>query len=257
MITINFTGGAKKWFDLGQISIDKNDIDIHQLLTYLIKIKPKETVDIDSKNLLIAINGVDSSALNGYATKLEPNDVVNIIPIIHGGSQKRIRFKITNYNIELFEFKKNKTLDKNFLNSIRNDFPKIQFQAILSSFILNQIHAKKIISLSIFAKKHDTMISKKLETDILLRFAGTTQITKAIQNLGISKNQNFFLIAIGNKILLEKLHKRIFPDLISPLSKNNVSFLKNYFGISNDDINVINLKYPLEELLSERATILI
>ena len=110
MITINFTGGAKKWFDLGQISIDKNDIDIHQLLTYLIKIKPKETVDIDSKNLLIAINGVDSSALNGYATKLEPNDVVNIIPIIHGGSQKRIRFKITNYNIELFEFKKNKTL---------------------------------------------------------------------------------------------------------------------------------------------------
>ena len=144
MITINFTGGAKKWFDLGQISIDKNDIDIHQLLTYLIKIKPKETVDIDSKNLLIAINGVDSSALNGYATKLEPNDVVNIIPIIHGGSQKRIRFKITNYNIELFEFKKNKTLDKNFLNSIRNDFPNIKF--LNCKKCLKYIHKKKILN---------------------------------------------------------------------------------------------------------------
>ena len=93
MITVNFTGGAKKWFNLAQITVDKNDLSIQQLLDYIIEIKPEDTVNFDSKNLLIAVNGIDSSALKGYETKLKQNDVVNFIPIIHGGSQKRIKFK--------------------------------------------------------------------------------------------------------------------------------------------------------------------
>ena len=89
---------------------------------------------IDSKNLLIAINGVDSSALNGYATKLEPNDVVNIIPIIHGGSKTNLSFKINNYHIGLFEINKSNS-NKDYLLILRTKFPKLKLQAILKTLI--------------------------------------------------------------------------------------------------------------------------
>ena len=128
MITVNFTGGAKKWFNLAHLIIEKNDLTIEQLLKHLIEIKPKNTIDFDEKNLLIAVNGIDSSALHGFETRLKTNDVVNIIPVIHGGSQQRIQFKISNKTIELFiesdaafggielfEFKKIKDIDNDFL----------------------------------------------------------------------------------------------------------------------------------------------
>ena len=148
MITVNFTGGAKKWFNISEMTIDKNDLSIQELLKHLIEIKPKNTIEFDERNLLIAVNGIDSSALEGSETKLKKNDVVNIIPIIHGGTQKRIKFKISNQNVELFEFEKMKKIDKEFLLLLRKKFAGLEIQAITSNFILNQTHAKKIILLS-------------------------------------------------------------------------------------------------------------
>ena len=257
MIKINFTGGAKKWFNMSEMIIDKNSLSIGELLKHLISIKPKNTVELDDKNLLIAVNGIDSSALKGYETKLKQNDVVNFIPIIHGGSQKRIKFKISNQNIELFEFKKMKNIDKDFLLLLRKEFRELQIQAISSNFILNQMHAKKILLLSFSAKRSNTLLSKKLETDILLRCAGTTQINDAINNVGITTNQNFFLIGIGKKSLLDKLHRKILPNLNYPFLEDNSTFIKKYFRISDKNIKVVNSKTPLEDLLCENAAILI
>ena len=257
MITINFTGGAKKWFNLENLSIDKQDLNIQQLLKHLIDIKPKDTVDFDDSNLLIAVNGIDSSALNGFETKLKPNDIVNIIPVIHGGSEERIKFKIFNQNIELFEFKKTSKTADDFLALLRAEFPNLVIQAISSKFILNKEHVKKILSLSILAKKHNTLLSKKLEVDILLRFAGTTQISVAINHLGITRNQKFLLIVIGEKLFLNKLYKNIFPHLVSPFSNNNSFILKNYFNISKKSLDAIDSKTQLEDFLVEKASILI
>ena len=185
MITINFTGGVRKSFDTDKIVLDKDNITVNQLIEYLIGSKPKNTASFDGKNLLIAINEIDSSALDGYDTVIKQNDVVNIIPVIHGGLQQRIKFKISNQNIELFEFRKNKNIQKNFLDDLRTEFPNLVIQAISSNFILNRDYVKKILSLSIFAKNHGILLSKKLEIDILLRFACTTQINDAIKNLSL------------------------------------------------------------------------
>ena len=257
MITVNFTGGAKKRFNKTQISINKDSLNIHQLLHYLADIKPENNIDIDGRNILIAVNGVDSSALSGFDTKLESDDIVNIIPIIHGGSQQRIKFKILNQNIELFEFRKNKIKSTKFLDTLRAEFPDLVIQAISSNFVLNKEHVKKILSLSISAKQYNTLLSKKLEIDILLRFAGTTQISEAIKNLGITQYQNFLLISIGKNQSLDKLQKRILPNLINPFCNNNSKTLENYFNISKKNIDVINSKTPLEDLLVEKASILI
>ena len=257
MITLNFTGGAKKWFNLTQMTIERNDLTIQQLLNYLIEIKPKDTVNFDSKNLLIAVNGIDSSALHGFETKLKSNDFVNIIPVIHGGSNQRIKFKILNQNIELFKCKKTKTMNSGFLDSLRIEFPDLVIQAISSNFILSDEHVKKILSVSILAQKHNLLLSKKLETDILLRFAGTTQISDAIKNLGLATSQNFLLISIGINKSLNKLHKRILPNLTNSSSYTNPKTLGDYFKISKKNIDTINSKTPLEDLLTEKASILV
>ena len=85
MVTVNLVGGARKSFQTDSLEITQSIDDISELLSHLISKKPENTPDFDGKNLLIAVNGVDSSALAGIDTKLKQNDVINIIPIIMVG----------------------------------------------------------------------------------------------------------------------------------------------------------------------------
>ena len=256
MINVNFIGGARKSFQTDSLEITQKIETISELITYLISQKPENTPDFDGKNLLIAVNGVDSSALAGIDTKLNSNDVVNIIPIIHGGSKTNVSFDVNNHKIGLFEINKSNS-NKDYLISLRKKFPKLYLQAISSKFILDKEHAKKIISISINKKLKNQLLSEKLETDLLLRFASTTQINDAIKNVGLSKSQNFILIAIGSKSYQKKLSEIINDDLDIIFKKNNQNFLKNYFQISSKTLNSIESKTPLTDLLVEKASILI
>ena len=190
MITVNFIGGARKSFQTDSLKITQNIDTISEMISHLISKKPENTPDFDGKNLLIAVNGVDSSALAGNNTHLKSGDVVNIIPIIHGGSKTNVTFTIKNKTIQLFEIKK-LCANKGYLISLRKKFPKLYLQAISSKFILDKDHAKKIITISINHKLNDQLLSDKIETDLLLRFSNTTQINDAIQNVGLSKSKNF------------------------------------------------------------------
>ena len=256
MINVNFIGGARKSFQTDSLEITQKIETISELIKYLISRKPENTPDFDGKNLLIAVNGGDSSALAGIDTKLNSNDVVNIIPIIHGGSKTNVSFDVNNHKIGLFEINKSNS-NKDYLISLRKKFPKLYLQAISSKFILDKEHAKKIISISINKKLKNQLLSEKIETDLLLRFASTTQINDAIKNVGLSKSQNFILIAIGSKSYQKKLSEIINDDLDIIFKKNNQNFLKNYFQISSKTLNSIESKTPLTDLLVEKASILI
>lgn len=256
MITVNFTGGARKSFQIDSLEIKHEIQSISELINYLISQKPENTPDFDGKNLLIAVNGIDSSALDGMNTKLKSEDIVNIIPIIHGGSKKHISFSIKNQQIGLFEINKSNA-NKEYLLSLRNRFPKLKLQAISSRFILSKEHAQKIISISINQKLKNNLLSEKIETDLLLRFSNTTQINDAIKNVGLSKNQNFILIAIGNKSNLTKLNEKISADLEIIFKNNNSNFIKKQFKISTQTLNSIESKTPLIDLMVEKASILV
>tara|TARA_Y100000590_G_scaffold102975_1_gene117082 strand:- start:10897 stop:11667 length:771 start_codon:yes stop_codon:yes gene_type:complete len=256
MITVNFTGGARKIFQTDSLVLENEINSISELITYLISKKPKNSPNFDGKNLLIAVNGIDSSALDGMNTRLKSNDNVNIIPIIHGGSKNQISFTIINHQISLFEIKKSNS-NKDYLLSLRKKFPKLQLQAISSKFILDKEHVQKILNISLHKKLKNNLLSEKIETDILLRFSNSTQINYAIKNVGVTEKENFVLIAIGNKTDLKKLYQMISNDL-NPLFKNdNSTFLKKYFHISNQTLNSIESKTPLIDLLVEKASILI
>ena len=257
MITVNFTGGARKSFQTNSLEITQNVNTISELIIYLISQKPKNTPDFDGKNLLIAVNGIDSSALDGNNTLLKFGDVVNIIPIIHGGSKStNFIFMIKNKSVGLFEITKSNA-NKEYLLSLRKKFPRLHLQAISSKFILDEKHAKKIIAISINQKLKNQLLSAKIETDLLLRFSNTTQINDAIKNVGLHKNENFILIAIGNKSNIIKLHEIISDDLGILFKNDNFIFLKKHFEISIKTLNSIESKTPLTDLLVEKASILI
>ena len=257
MIFVKFVGGAKKSFLSEQLTIDKSDISIQELINLLLELQPINTPKLDIENILIAINGSDSSAMQGRSTKIKHNDVVSIIPLIHGGSSNKILFTFLKKNIQIFEIKGQKTIDVKFLDNLRKKFPKIQLQAISSNFILNHYHLKKIISLSLESEKKNILLSNKLEIDILMRFAITTQISEAIKKVGIKPNTNFVLIAIGKKNILNSLYLELSSMSIPLFSKSNDMFLKKYFNITKKELNSVYSKNSLGDILIEKSAILV
>ena len=251
-------GGAKKSFSTDKIVLEKRADTINELITHLIEIKPKDTLEFDTNNLLIAVNGVDSSALQGYDTKLNSNDEISIIPIIHGGSSRRIQFSVAQSNVELFDMLFDKQVHIDFLDEIRKKYKQLIIQAINPQFLLSVQHAKKILAISLHAKKTNTMLSKKIETDILLRFAATTQISMAIKIAGRKMNMDCMVIAMGKKSSLTKLYSELKPFLNpKPLSRNNHPFLKRQFNISKRQLSVVQSKDSLEDIIVEKATVLV
>jgi len=250
-------GSLKKVFSNELFTLETSNSTIQGVIDYLVKHQPENSSDFDGRNIMIAVNGKDSSTLDGLKTTIKSGDIVTIIPIIHGGANTRMQFKIAQNLIELFEISKLTKYDKNYLQKIRKKFPKLVIQSISSNYILNKSHAKKIIMLSFEAKRRNTLLSKKLETDILLRFAGITQISQAIHDVGHRKGQNFLLIAIGRKSHLDLLFHEISNSLSKKALKNNDLFLKKYFGINQKQLESIDSITPLEDLIVEKASILI
>jgi molybdopterin converting factor small subunit/tRNA threonylcarbamoyladenosine modification (KEOPS) complex Cgi121 subunit len=257
MITVKLVGGAKKSFSTEQLQIDRSDISIQELIDLLLELKPVDTPDLDIENILIAINGIDSSAMEGKSTKIKNNDLVSIIPVIHGGSPKKLTFQILKKQIQIIEITSQKTITVKFLDNLRKKYSKIQLQAVSSNFILNNYHLKKILSLSLESEKNNILLSNKLETDILMRFALTNQISDAITFVGIKPKTNFILIAIGNKKILNSLYEELLPLLANLFSKNNDLFLKKYFKITKKQLDSAYSKNPLDDILIEKAAILL
>lgn len=254
MISIRLLGGAKKSFGQGQIQADLDNTTISKLLEYLLSIKPVNTLDLDTKNILIAVNGADSSALQGLDTVLHPGDVVSIIPVIHGGA--RLQFKVMTKTVELYNVKNHKGKNYDFLLSLRKKFPRVTIEGISSNNIASVLHAKKIISLSLYAQKHNLLLANKLGSDIMLRFAATTQISEAIKTTGIEKDDVFTIMVIGAKSALDDMYDVLDPHLTMINYHNNAKYLQKQFNITQKHLNALDSKTPLEDLLAEKAAIL-
>ena len=257
MVTVKFVGGAKKSFSTDQLELDIDDVTIEKLLEILLDIKPKNTPTFDTNNILIAVNGADSSAMEGKKTLIKNSDLISIIPVIHGGSNKKIIVNTGKKLIQIVEIKGNRKTNVSFLDGLRKEFPTINLQAISIKFVLNSYHLKKILLISIKSEKENILLSNKLETDILMRFAATKQIADAITSVGIQQKNNFILIAIGNKTVLDNLYRKLTPLIVEIFSKDNSSFLKKYFKITKRQLDSISSKNAMEDLLIEKAAILI
>ncbi|MCY4491687.1 MAG: KEOPS complex subunit Cgi121 [Thaumarchaeota archaeon] len=257
MIQVKFVGGAKKLFQSESLTVNESCITLEQLLSILLRDKPVTTPDLDIKNILVAVNGVDSSALNGMSTILNDNDAVSIIPIIHGGSQNALWFTIQKRHILAVEIRGKKSYGVHVLESLRRDYTNIKFQTVSSKFVLNPYHLRKILLLSINSEKHNMLLSNKLETDILMRFAVSGQISEAIKTAGITPGQDFVLVAMGTRKNLNKFFKTLPYDRTSMFAKKQNQFLKKHFHLTQRQMGVVRSEEPLADMLVEKAATLL
>ncbi|MDE1829785.1 MAG: MoaD/ThiS family protein [Thaumarchaeota archaeon] len=241
-----------------KLSIDKNSISVHDLLDYLQNSVPKDKPAFDIRNILVAVNGADSSALQGNETLIKDGDIVSIIPVIHGGSRFRAIFKISNYIVELIRIEKVGADPIQLLESLRAKFPNLIIQGIRAKYILGTNHAKRIIGISLAAAKAGTLLSNKIETDILMRFAQSRQISDAISKVGLKNDEGSILIVVGQKYLIDNLVSDIH-NIIKPITPfpNNANFIKKEFTITKKELGCILSKEPLEDILVERSAVLL
>lgn len=258
MITVKLLGGAKRSFSSDKISIEKSPMTVSDLLVFLQDLVSKNMPAFDAKNVLVAINGIDSSALQGAETSLRDGDVVSIIPVVHGGGKISVNFRISNHNVELARLKKTGTDPIKLLENLRIRFPDVIIQGIRLQYVLSTSHAKRIIEISLAASKSNILLSNKIETDILMRFACTRQISEAINKIGLRENSDSMLIMIGKKSLIKKLLAEIshITESILPFP-NNTNFIKKEFNITKKGLDCIMSKTPLEDLIVERSAVLL
>jgi sulfur-carrier protein len=84
LITLKLLGGVK--FAMGKTSmvIDKSQATIKEIIGEL-KNESRHTKILNEQNLIITVNGVDSSVTGGKETVIKSGDILTIVTIIHGG----------------------------------------------------------------------------------------------------------------------------------------------------------------------------
>lgn len=254
-IQIKFFGGAKKSFMRDQIMLDRDSITIAAILEYLVQNKPKDTIPLDMENTLVAVNGVDTSALGGRGAVVVRGDTVSIIPVIHGGADMRL--EVEGNLVEIFCMSGSAGFNHTFIDELRKKYDSLTIQGVSAKFVLGRSHIQKILYLVAHSRKNGITLARKYETDILARFANTTQISQAIALAGISRGEDFVLIAMGQASELDRLHSEIRPHgSQEQFQWADRSSLMDVFGITSRHMQAVDSDDPLEDILVEGAATL-
>jgi molybdopterin converting factor small subunit len=84
MINVKLLGGAKRIIGKDLLELQKNHIRLHDIVEILQSMSPNNNI-FDSNNLLIVVNGVESSILGGLDATVKDGDYISIVPVVHGG----------------------------------------------------------------------------------------------------------------------------------------------------------------------------
>ena len=84
MITVDLRGGIRKSVGYPQLRLEEDGISIDEMIDYL-ENKYDLSGEIKKNDIMVAINGVDSSILGGGQAKITSGDVVTILTVVHGG----------------------------------------------------------------------------------------------------------------------------------------------------------------------------
>jgi molybdopterin converting factor small subunit len=84
MINVKLLGGAKRVIGKDRLEFQKQEAKLHEIVAMLNSISSNDDI-FNSDNLLIVINGVESSMLGGLNATVKDGDVISIVPVVHGG----------------------------------------------------------------------------------------------------------------------------------------------------------------------------
>ncbi len=77
-------GGIKKLIGQSNLQINEDSSSIKRIISYL-ETNYYSNNKINEGDIMIAINGIESSVLGGYNAKVSSGDTVTILSIVHGG----------------------------------------------------------------------------------------------------------------------------------------------------------------------------
>ena len=84
MIKLELLGGVKKAVGKSSVILEETRLSICEILM-LLRRNVKEPGVLTLNNILIAVNGVEYSSLDGTDTVVESGDTVTIVTVAHGG----------------------------------------------------------------------------------------------------------------------------------------------------------------------------
>jgi molybdopterin converting factor small subunit len=84
MIEINLLGGIKKLVGRSNLKINEESSSVKGIISYL-ENNYYSNNTINRNDIMIAINGIESSLLGGYNAKISSGDIVTILSVVHGG----------------------------------------------------------------------------------------------------------------------------------------------------------------------------
>lgn len=84
MINVKLLGGAKRAIGKDLLEVEKNEAKLADIVEMLRTMSSNSNL-FNVTNLLIVVNGVESSILGGLGAKVKDGDTVSIVPVVHGG----------------------------------------------------------------------------------------------------------------------------------------------------------------------------
>ena len=149
-----------------------------------------------------------------------------------------------------------------FIQNIRTINTRVAIQAIDARFVGGKEHVLSVLQQSLQAKKRGTILSNRIEIDILMRLACTNQISRALDDIGLKNGINdVLIIALGKIADLKMVEKHLKKNYrlsksVFALSGTKIRALSSHHKIGKQELNACIDENKLASILAERANLL-
>jgi tRNA threonylcarbamoyladenosine modification (KEOPS) complex Cgi121 subunit/molybdopterin converting factor small subunit len=182
MIRIRLLGGAKKAVGRPTVDFDKPAASVAEILQFLTGISTEPRL-LRPNNLIVAVNGIDSAALQGQQTVAKSGDIITIVTVVHGGAEHELYgFYASIIGVRRISEDPGKLVDRLRASSTAS------IQAASADAVYGIEHVLGVMRMTFESERRNIMIANKRETELLLRLACTGQISEAIKRAGLKKD---------------------------------------------------------------------
>jgi tRNA threonylcarbamoyladenosine modification (KEOPS) complex Cgi121 subunit/molybdopterin converting factor small subunit len=193
MISIRLLGGAKKAVGRPSVDFDKPSASVGEILQFLSGISADPRL-LQTNNLIVAVNGVDSAALDGKQTVAKSGDTVTVVTVVHGGAD----FDLGDTRAVIIGVSKITEDAGKLVDRLRAGNAGVSIQAASDDAVYGIDHALGVLRITLEAEKRGIMVANRREAELLLRLACTGQISEAIKRAGLRQGAAGCLIAFSN-----------------------------------------------------------
>jgi molybdopterin converting factor small subunit len=183
MITIRLLGGAKKAVGKPTVDLDRPSASVTEILQFLTGISADSRL-LQPNNLIVAVNGVDSGALQGEQTQAKSGDTVTIVTVVHGGAD----YMIDNIHASIIGVRRIAGDAGKLIDRLRAEHKDVSIQAVNADAVYGTDHLLGVLRMTLEAEKRKIMIANKREIELLMRLACTDQISEAMMRAGLKNN---------------------------------------------------------------------